>query len=113
MNGGGQLLFVFTELQRQVTGILPSQYSELGDLVGTDGSLIDALLSMRGMTRPKIRVELERFHLGKFSHKDGHILQYTEVTNIQPNILNKRKISLPQKIKSIKTAPDIVGTTPF
>lgn len=41
-----QLLFVFTELQRQATGVLPSQYSELGDLVAIDGSLIDAVLSM-------------------------------------------------------------------
>ena len=54
-----------------------------------------------GMTWPKIRSEMERYHLGKFLHKDCHILQYTEPTNIQRNILKKLKIPLPQKIKSI------------
>ena len=44
--GVEQLLFVFTELQKQAAGVLPSQYSELGDLVAIDGSLIDAVLSM-------------------------------------------------------------------
>jgi len=44
--GVKQLLFVFTELQKQAAGILPSQYSELGDLVAIDGSLIDGVLSM-------------------------------------------------------------------
>ena len=44
--GVEQLLAVFTELQKQATGILPSQYSELGDLVAIDGSLIDSVLSM-------------------------------------------------------------------
>lgn len=58
-----------------------------------------------GMTWPKIRAELERLHLGKFLHKDCHILQYTELTNIQRKILKKLKIPLPQKIKSIKSTP--------
>ena len=44
--GVEQLLHVFTELQKQVPGTLPSQYSELGDLVAIDGSLIDSVLSM-------------------------------------------------------------------
>jgi len=44
--GVEQLLFVFTELQKQATGILPSQYLELGDLVAIDGSLINGVLSM-------------------------------------------------------------------
>lgn len=57
-----------------------------------------------GMTWPKVRAELERLHLGKFLHKDGHILQYTELTNIQRNILKKLKISIPKKIKSIQPA---------
>lgn len=56
-----------------------------------------------GMTWPKVRAELERLHLGKFLHKDGHILQYTELTNIQRNILKKLKISIPKKIKSIQS----------
>lgn len=44
--GVEQLLTVFTELQKQATGTLPSQYSKLGDLVAIDGSLIDSVLSM-------------------------------------------------------------------
>jgi hypothetical protein len=44
--GVEQLLAVLTELQKQASGILPSQYSELGDLVAIDGSLIDSVLSM-------------------------------------------------------------------
>ncbi len=38
--GGEQLLFMFAELQKQAAGILPSQYSELGDLVAIDSSAI-------------------------------------------------------------------------
>ena len=44
--GVEQLLAVFTELQKQAKGTLPSQYSKLGDLVAIDGSLIDSVLSM-------------------------------------------------------------------
>lgn len=64
--GVEQLLAVFTELQKQATGILPSQYSELGDLVAIDGSLIDSVLSMhwadankfqQGKTAPWLRPE--------------------------------------------------------
>lgn len=57
-----------------------------------------------GMTWPKVRAELERLHLGKFLHKDGHILQYTELTNVQRNILKKLKISTPKRIKFIQSA---------
>lgn len=56
-----------------------------------------------GMTWPKVRAEMERLHLGKFWHKDGHILQYTELTTIQRNILKKLKISPPKKFKTIKS----------
>ncbi len=55
-----------------------------------------------GMTWPGVRAELERLHLGKFLHKDGHILQHTELTKDQRKILKKLKISLPKKIKSIE-----------
>ncbi|MCP3872906.1 MAG: IS4 family transposase [Desulfobacteraceae bacterium] len=41
-----QLQYVFQELCKQAQGILPSQHSDLGDLVSIDGSLIDAVLSM-------------------------------------------------------------------
>ncbi len=44
--GVEQLLTVFIELQKQASGTLPHQYSELGDLVAIDGSLIDSVLSM-------------------------------------------------------------------
>jgi len=41
-----QLQHVFMELYKQAERILPKQYTELGDLVAIDGSLIDAVLSM-------------------------------------------------------------------
>ena len=41
-----QLQFVFQKLSREASNILPNQYSELGELVAIDGSLIDAVLSM-------------------------------------------------------------------
>jgi transposase len=58
-----------------------------------------------GMTWPKVRAELERLHLGKFLHKDGHILQYTEPTHAQRNILKKLKISMPKRVKSFTGTP--------
>jgi hypothetical protein len=44
--GVEQLLIVFLELQKQATGVLLAQHSELGDIVAIDGSLIDLILSM-------------------------------------------------------------------
>lgn len=41
-----QFLFIFQELYAQANKSLPKEYSELGDLVSIDGSLIDAVLSM-------------------------------------------------------------------
>nr|WP_320194337.1 IS1634 family transposase [uncultured Desulfobacter sp.] len=58
-----------------------------------------------GMTWPRVRAELERLHLGEFLHKDGRILQYTEMTKIQRNIFNKLKINPPKKIKSFEITP--------
>lgn len=55
-----------------------------------------------GMTWPRVRAEVERLHLGKFLHKDGHILQYTELTKSHRNILKKLKIPVPQKVKIIQ-----------
>lgn len=48
MNDRGldQFLYVFQELQKQATAVLPQKYPELGQLVAIDGSLIDAVLSM-------------------------------------------------------------------
>ncbi len=61
--GVEQLLFVFTELQKQATGILPSRYSELGDLVAIDGSLIDAVLSMH-WAEYRTNSKKAKLHLG-------------------------------------------------
>ncbi len=55
-----------------------------------------------GMTWPRVRAELERLHLGKFLHKDGRILQYTELTKTQRNILNKLKINPPKKVEAFE-----------
>jgi transposase len=52
------------------------------------------------MTWPRACAELERLHLGNFQHKDGHILQYTELTKKQRNIFKQLKISPPRKLKS-------------
>ena len=41
-----QFAYVFQNLQNQATNILPKSHPELGDLIGIDGSLIDAVLSM-------------------------------------------------------------------
>lgn len=41
-----QLQFIFENLYKQAIGVLPEEYTELGDLVSIDGSLIDAVLSM-------------------------------------------------------------------
>lgn len=57
------------------------------------------------MTWPRVRTEMERLHLGKFLHKDGHILQYTELTKNQRNILKKLKISPPKKVQTFTITP--------
>ena len=41
-----QFLFVFQELQKQASALLPLKFPELGELVAIDGSLIDAVLSI-------------------------------------------------------------------
>ncbi|MDY0162856.1 IS4 family transposase [Desulfobotulus sp.] len=41
-----QLLFVFQELYKQASFIIPKKFEDLGELVSIDGSLIDAVLSM-------------------------------------------------------------------
>jgi IS4 transposase len=48
MNDRGldQFLYVFQELQKQASAVLPQKHLELGQLVAIDGSLIDAVLSM-------------------------------------------------------------------
>lgn len=41
-----QFLAVFQQLQKQACSLLPKKYSDLGELVAIDGSLIDSVLSM-------------------------------------------------------------------
>ena len=41
-----QLGHVYQQLQNQASNILPAEHTELGELVGVDGSLIQAVLSM-------------------------------------------------------------------
>jgi len=77
----------------------------------------DAIFAMVAtVSWPKVRAELERLHLGKFLHTDGHILLYTEPTRSQRNILKKLKISIREgevlQRHSLKT-PNFVGTTSF
>ena len=61
--GVEQLLAVFTELQSQARGVLPSQYSELGDLVAIDGSLVDSVLSMH-WAEYRTNSQKAKLHLG-------------------------------------------------
>ena len=61
--GVEQLLTVFSELQKQARGVLPSQHSELGDLVAIDGSLIDSVLSMH-WAEYRTNSKKAKLHLG-------------------------------------------------
>ena len=38
---------IYQNLQSEAVGVLPKQHGELGDLIGIDGSLIDACLLLR------------------------------------------------------------------
>jgi len=42
-----QLSYIYQNLQTRADGTLPKEYDNLGDLIGIDGSLIDASLSMQ------------------------------------------------------------------
>ncbi len=61
--GVEQLLSVFTELQKQASGILPTKHPDLGDLVAIDGSFIDATLSMH-WAEYKSHSKKAKLHLG-------------------------------------------------
>jgi hypothetical protein len=41
-----QLMYIYQNLQTQAVSVLPKEHADLGDIVGIDGSLIDACLSM-------------------------------------------------------------------
>ena len=58
-----------------------------------------------GKTWDHIRAIMERMHLGEFESKDGCILQRTELTPDQINLLKLLNISTPQKIQKVDLAP--------
>ena len=58
-----QLLYIFRELQKKASSLLPDQYPELGNLVAIDGSLIDAVLSMHWADY-RHRSKKAKLHLG-------------------------------------------------
>lgn len=58
-----------------------------------------------GLTWDRIRKEMDRLHIGEFLNKDGRILQYTELTQKQRNILQKLNIKPPKTFKKIDLTP--------
>jgi transposase len=58
-----------------------------------------------GWTWAKIRREMDRLHIGELLNKDGRILQYTELTQNQRNILKKLNIKPPKTFKKIDLTP--------
>jgi transposase len=52
-----------------------------------------------------IKAQMERLHLGEFFSKEGRVLQTTEPTPEQVNILKQLKISPPQRIRHIQVTP--------
>jgi transposase len=59
------------------------------------------------LTWDKIRSQMERLHLIEFFSKDGRVLQTTEPTKEQINIMKQLKISPPKRIQSIQNTPEI------
>jgi transposase len=57
------------------------------------------------LTWERIRTEMDGLHLGEFFTENNRVLQYTELTNAQRNILKKLKITPPKTIKSIEVNP--------
>jgi transposase len=55
-----------------------------------------------GITWPNIRREMQRLHLGEFLTKKTRILQHTELTKNQQNILKPLNIKPPKRILNIK-----------
>lgn len=64
------------------------------------------------MTWDRIKAQMERLHLGEFFSKEGRVLQATELTSEQLNILKLLKIPPPQRIRNIKMTPKICRQTP-
>jgi transposase len=63
------------------------------------------------MTWDRIKAQMERIHLGEFFSKEGRVLQATELTPEQLNILKLLKIPPPQRIRNIKMTPKICRQT--
>ena len=57
------------------------------------------------MTWDRIKGQMERLHLGEFFSKDGRVLQTTEPTPEQLNILKQLKLSPPPRIRHIEMTP--------
>ena len=58
-----------------------------------------------GQTWDHIRAIMERMHLGEFASKEGRILQRTELTHDQANILKILNIPPPSKIQKVDLKP--------
>ena len=75
-----QLAYIYQNLQTQAVGVLPKEHGELGDLIGIDGSLIDACLSMhwadyrKGSKKAKVHLgfDLNRSIPRKIFLSDGN-----------------------------------------
>lgn len=63
-----QLAHIYQNLQTQAIDVLPKEHNELGDLIGIDGSLIDASLSMhwadyrKGSKKAKVHLGFDLNH---------------------------------------------------
>lgn len=58
-----------------------------------------------GLTWDQIRPLMERLHLGEFVSKDGRVLQTTEPTSEQLNILKQLDIAPPRRVQTIQATP--------
>ena len=58
-----------------------------------------------GLTWSRLRTEMQRLHIGEFITKDGRILQRTELTQSQRNILKKLDIKPPKLLEKIDLTP--------
>jgi len=75
-----QLAHIYQNLQTQAIDVLPKEHDELGDLIGIDGSLIDACLSMhwadyrKGSKKAKVHLgfDLNRSIPRKIFFSDGN-----------------------------------------
>ena len=95
-----QFAYVFQNLQRQATNILPKNYPELGDLVCIDGSLIDAVLSMywadyrKGSKKAKVHLgfDLNRSIPRKIFLTDGNGAERPFVSQILGHVASGHHI---------------------